>query len=165
MCCQSICHFVRYFNDAEEPDVTPRIIEFFINDGKFNSSVNVTIDILSLNDNRPMVSMIVCYYCYLLYVFLCYRSMYLPSLTLQKGVGHYISSIIHWSFMTLTPLIGQLSLKHLMCLCALFKYVHCSLCSVVYIQSFTVYLTDGAHNESLMATIDMVSCISVIIKT
>ena len=120
MCFQSICHFVRYFNDAEEPDVTPRIIEFFINDGKFNSSANVTIDILSLNDNRPMVLMIVCYYCYLLYVFLCYRSIYHPSLTLQKGVDHCISSIIHWTFMTLTPLIGQLSLKHLMHLCALF---------------------------------------------
>lgn len=47
----------RYFNDADEPNVTPRTIRFFINDNMFESSDDVTVTVVPLNDNAPMVLM------------------------------------------------------------------------------------------------------------
>lgn len=47
----------RYINDADEPNDMPRTIRFTINDSMFESSDNVTVTIVPLNDNAPMVLM------------------------------------------------------------------------------------------------------------
>ena len=50
--------FCRYFNNASEPNVTSRIIQYTIFDGIFEASDNVTITIQPRNDNPPMVLVI-----------------------------------------------------------------------------------------------------------
>ena len=51
-----MCCFGRYFNDADEPNITPRVIQYTISDGELNSSaVNVTVAVLPVNDNPTIV--------------------------------------------------------------------------------------------------------------
>ena len=49
------CCLCSYNNVADEPNVTLRMIRYTINDGMFESSVDVNITIVPLNDNTPMV--------------------------------------------------------------------------------------------------------------
>ena len=53
--CQFYIKIVRYSNSAEEPNPTPRQIDFTVSDGIFFVSASLTLQLQVIDDNPTMV--------------------------------------------------------------------------------------------------------------